>query len=473
MTDPTKPSMDMDKSPSAKTHSLKTILSYCCGNSTMEIYNAMFGTYVFFFYETEVGLYIWLITLGFVIYSLWNSINDPLLGYLFDRPNRLWKRWGKRFPLMVIAALPWFFSMYLILSPPALDPVQNALLIFFWMVIFTCSFDTFFSMFQNNHFSLFPDKFRNDTDRRKAGSLGWAIGVLGTAIGSVIPPLLITYGNKSSYSFMGLVIAFIAIGVFVLAIPGIRESKEMINRYIKVDVHKKKESFFKTMKKAVKQRNFITLVTLTFLGDVVFTCALASINYYVKYSIQKESSFATILLACTLLGSVLSVPLFLKLMQKLNDNRKAHIVGALLLIIFLMPLFFFWDVTSLLVAGALFGIGIAGFKTPRFPTMSDALDETIIKTGEHQESIYMGVQTFFQRFSLIIQAVIFAVIHETTGFDPALEQQSPLALIGLRLQASLIPAIILLVGLIVFIKFYDLKPDKTIMNKNKIIEMGL
>ena len=456
-----------------KKQSSSIITSYGFGYLLMEIWNVIFGAYVFFFYETEVGLYVWLLVLGYVIYALWNSFNDPLIGYIFDKPNFLWKRWGKRFPIIVGAAIPWFISMFLVLTPPDIDPVEGAMLIFAWMIFATCLFDTFYSMFQNNHYSLFPDKFRLDDDRRKAGGFGWILGVLGTAIGGLIPPMLITYGNKSSYSIMALFMVGIAIVFLLLLIPGIRETKDMKERYITVDVHKEREPFFKTMNKAIKQRNFMILVFITFIGDVAFACITASIHYFVRYNLQEEAGFATILIGAALLGSVLSIPLFVKLMQKMNDNRKMHIIGIILLILFLFPLALFWDIISLIIAVILYGVGMAAFKVARFPCLADTLDEAVVNTEKHQESVYMGVQTFFMRFSLIVQALIFGIVHILTGFDPNVEKQTSLALIGIRLQAAVIPAIVVLIGLLVFLKYYDLTPEKTAINKEKLKELRL
>jgi Na+/melibiose symporter-like transporter len=84
----------------------------------------------------------------------------------------------------------------------------------------------------------------------------------------------------------------------------------------------------------------------------------------------------------------------------------------------------------------------------------------------------MGVQTFWMRFSLIAQALIFAIVHELTGFNPDVIQQTDLALFGFRLQASIIPAIIIFIGLLVFLKYYDLKPEKTKVMKEKLKELG-
>ncbi|TFG27784.1 MAG: MFS transporter [Promethearchaeota archaeon] len=449
------------------------ITSYGIGYLLMEIWNIIFGAYVFFFYETEVGLYVWLLVLGYVIYALWNSFNDPLIGYIFDRPNFLWKKWGKRFPIIVGAAIPWFISMFMILTPPNVDPVEGAIFIFAWMVFATCLFDSFYSMFQNNHYSLFPDKFRLDNDRRKAGGIGLILGVVGTTIGGLIPPMFISYGDKSSYSIMAIFMVAIASFFLILMIPGIRETREMKNRYLTTDIHKEKESFFKTMRKAVKQRNFMIIVFITFIGDVAFACIMASIHYLVKYNLQEEASFSIILFAAFLLGAVLSIPLFLKLIQKMDDNRKMHIVGIILLIVFLLNLGFYWNLYSLIIAVILLGVGQAAFKVARFPCLADTLDEATMETGAHQESVYMGVQTFFMRFSLIVQAIIFAVVHVLTGFDALNERQSDLALFGIRLQAAIIPAAFVLFGLFVFLKYYDLTPEKTAINKQKLKELGL
>ncbi len=450
-----------------------TITSYGIGYLIMEIMNAVFGTYVFFFYETEVGLYVWLVTAAYSIYAIFNSINDPLLGYLFDRPNRLWTRLGKRFPLIMMGTVPWILCIVLILSPPDVDPVQNAGLLFGWMLFSTCLFDTFYSLVQNNHYSLFPDKFRLDSDRRKAGGLGLILGIFGTTLGALIPPLIIVYGNRGSYSTMAWIMAGVAIIFFLMMIPGVREKKEMIERYTARDVYKPNESFLTSVKKVVKQKNFLVLVFITFIGDVAFSCLTGSIHYFVRYNLQASADMATLIMAAYLIGAVVSMPFWLKLINKLNNNRKMHIIGIIILTIFILGLMIFWDLTSMIIVLILLGVSVGAFKVPRFPCLGDCLDEAVINTKEHQESIYMGVQTFFMRFSLIAQAVIFAFVHQFTGFDAQLSEQTPLALLGIRLQASLIPAIILFVGLLVFWKFYTLTPDRTKKNKEILKEMKL
>ena len=73
------------------------MVSYGFGKFVNEFLNMAFGAYVFFYYEPEIGLATWLTGLGYIIFAIWNAINDPLIGYLLDRPFKFTRKWGQRF----------------------------------------------------------------------------------------------------------------------------------------------------------------------------------------------------------------------------------------------------------------------------------------------------------------------------------------------------------------------------------------
>lgn len=96
-----------------------------------------------------------------------------------------------------------------------------------------------------------------------------------------------------------------------------------------------------------------------------------------------------------------------------------------------------------------------------------------IKTSKNIKKVYFGIRIFFARIAFIVQAIVFALIHGFTGFDPALQTQTDLALLGLRLQMALIPMLFLFLGGIIFWKWYDLKPDKVESIKARLKELGI
>ncbi|MHA2306236.1 MAG: MFS transporter, partial [Candidatus Hodarchaeales archaeon] len=155
--------------------------SYGTGKFVTEFFSQAFGVVVWFFYEDILGLAGFLAAFGFIMYSIWNAINDPLVGYLTEKPTPLSKKYGRRFPWIFICSILWVLSFALIFLAPSFV-VENELFLLSWMIFTTCLFDTLYSIFDVNYQSIFPDKFRNDKERNKAIGIATIIGVFGIAV---------------------------------------------------------------------------------------------------------------------------------------------------------------------------------------------------------------------------------------------------------------------------------------------------
>ncbi len=66
----------------------------------------------------------------------------------------------------------------------------------------------------------------------------------------------------------------------------------------------------------------------------------ASIPYLVRFVLKMEASAISLIMLAFLLGVLISVPLWVKLARKTNDNRKVMIISGTLVAIFLTPLIF-------------------------------------------------------------------------------------------------------------------------------------
>ena len=141
------------------THSKLNMVSYGFGTFLNEFIMMAFFAFSFFYYESEIGLNVWLVGFGYIIFAIWNAINDPLIGYLTDRPFKFTKKWGRRFPWIIMGGIPWVLSYVLIFTPPNVDPVDGQWILFGWLVMSMCLYDTFASIFWVNYASLFPISF--------------------------------------------------------------------------------------------------------------------------------------------------------------------------------------------------------------------------------------------------------------------------------------------------------------------------
>ena len=68
-------------------YSLAKIISYASMWFTDAMILMFFSVVVFYFYEVEVGLNVAWVAIAFVIFAIWNMINDPLLGYITEKPR--------------------------------------------------------------------------------------------------------------------------------------------------------------------------------------------------------------------------------------------------------------------------------------------------------------------------------------------------------------------------------------------------
>lgn len=450
-----------------------SMISYGMSDMLWQIFNGIFGGFFFLFWEVIVGLDIWIVTLAYTIFAVWNIVNDPIFGYIADRPRKFWSKLGKRFPWYIIGGIPAVLFLAVIFSPPNLDPVDAAWIYFAWILISTCLYELFFTITNLNHVALFPDKFRLDRDRRKAGFWRMLLGIIGTAIGFIIPPMLIDQTKK--FSFMSMAWIFVIFNILILAssIPGHRESSYLKNRYLKEQKDRESISFFQALKIVVTHKNFMVVILVFLMDGIIGASLTASIQYVTLYILEAPPGSAILILAPFIFAVVVSLIPWYFLSQKMKNNRKMLILGVFLNTIGLLPFMFVQTTLGFIIAALILGIGGGALRIGSNPVLADAIDEAVVDSGRHIEGSFMGVYTFFIRFSLIIQGWIFAITHTLTGFDPLSLTQEELAKFGIRMHTALIPMILTFVALVAFILVYDLRPDKTKIIQEKLKELKL
>ena len=461
-------------------HSNKSMVSYGFGKFITEFFNMCFGAYVFFFYERVVLLNVWYTGLGYIIFAAWNAVNDPLIGYLTDRPFKFTKKWGRRLPWVIIGGVPWVLSYLLIFTPPAVNPVDGALILFLWIVVMTCLYDTFASIFQTNFYAIFPDKFREDKERRKASVLSTLIGALGTAFGAIVPMFIIVWNERDTYVIQAGVVVIVCMIALALAIPGSREDQIRIDCYLeKCEEGMERAPFFKQFGNIIRHKNFMAYVISFMFYQSLVSIMIGSIPYVAEGVIKVPAEATTLIMALLLVGMFVSMPIWGYIANKTNNDRKTMIIAATVLTIGTFPLMFVRDYYVMLIMIFIWGFCEGGYWVMLGPVFSIAIDESIVMTGKRMEGTYQGFQTFVSRAALVIQALTFAIIHTVTGFkapvnpnDP-LPAQTPLAVLGLQIQFALVPSILMLIATLILWRYFKITPDKVRGNRERLVELKI
>ena len=469
-------------------HSKLNMASYGSGSLAREFINMAFTATVFFYYEAVVGLEVWIVFLATFLFALYNMINDPLIGYLTNRPFKFTKKSGRRFPWLLLGGIPLCASYIIVFMPPVTNPVSGAWILFIWLLFTMCLFDTFHSLFFTNFMALFPEKYRSNKERRIASGIYIPIGVIGVALGALVPPLIFKYPGDAapdvvlqSFIVQGVVVALICLLGMLLAIPGFREDKGLVGKYLETyERNPERESFFKSLGIALKQKSFIIYMVIYTMYQSQIVMMQNSINYEVAYVIDQPAGIsvnlmATLIFASFLVGVIVATPFWVKYSNKTNNNKKIMLISAIGLGISTLPLLFLTNYWAVVAIMFIWGLFLGGFWVMIFPVMSDVIDDSVVITGRREEGVYSGFSQFFARIGIIAQTLTFAIVHTLTGFieggDPSIQPAS--AAVGIQIHLGLIPAIFIFIGAVVFWKLYKLTPEKIQATQVKLGELGL
>ena len=101
--------------------------------------NLVIATSFTYFYNIKLGLSDFATGLAWIIFIVWNTLNDPLLGYIEDRTKT--KKYGRRVPYIRFGGI--MYGILFILSWIPFATPDNQLGLFLSMIIMLFLFDTF------------------------------------------------------------------------------------------------------------------------------------------------------------------------------------------------------------------------------------------------------------------------------------------------------------------------------------------
>ena len=437
-----------------------------------------FNSFVWTFYEGELGLIditsLWPIYMAIAnaIYIIFSMLINPVIGYFTDKPFKWTRKRGFHTPWIIIGGIPTIVLFFFIFTPPQVSGIESVLPILIYYIIIVFLYDMSYSLLQTHSFGAFAAHFRGDNTRRKGGILTQIFTFLANFVALSIWSLVIDPGNPISFTIAAFISSIILLCSFAIFIPGSKESKAIKERLIVGHDNSDKTSFFKTIKMAIRQKNFMLAVFsyLTFM--IGFGLMSMNTFNFIDDVLQEGQYIRSLGSILMLLSSFLTMPIWARIAKKIGHSN-AYAIGlvsygfSLLLNLFISNAFQFY-LTSILngVSASLFMIMLS-------PVLADCYDEIAMKTKKHLQTTLIGIRNLFVRTSVIFQSFVIAIIHALTIYNPLDGSHQPNALIGLRIIQGLIPFIVCSVGALIFYKWFDLKGAKKQEVTRKLRELGL
>ncbi len=296
-----------------------------------------------------------------------------------------------------------------------------------------------------------------------------------------VPPLLIAFGTgKSAYLYMGLFAAVLGIVFIILFLPGAHEDKIMIDRFYSGKYER--SPFFRGIWDVLKQKSFLAFIVHYTSFSVATTIMTAIIVYATTFILRVGADTITILFGISLLGALISVPFWLRMFKKVNNNKKVYTIGSFVLCLALIPLTFFQSIIDFAVFMFIVGFAMGCVWTSGIPWIySSVQDDYVARTERNQKGVLVGTWAIFTLVTAFLDEAIISTVYSLTGFFAGYDTYEALEAVvpnitpilwGIRFLAGVIPSLVILIGTLVFWKFFPLTQDKILENKAKLMELG-
>jgi len=179
---------------------------------------------------------------------------------------------------------------------------------------------------------------------------------------------------------------------------------------------------------------------------------IAVIRYIIKYWFQKEEMETYFFLAF-FVGVFISIPLWIKLTNRIG-KKTAYIFAMLVYAVILSLILALrqQDYVLFLIVTAFAGaFNIALWLIPG-SIVPDIIEWDQLKIGERREGAYYGVWTLIRKGGIGGAFFILGMGLDWIGYQPNIEQ-TPQTLFGLKMLFGPIPAVLLILGAVIFWKF--------------------
>ena len=214
--------------------------SFGMGSFAQWFIQTAFNVWIFSFYFGAIGLPVTYILLAFILWTFWNAINDPLVGYMSDRIRT---RIGRRKPFIILGTIPILIIVIIVWMPPT----DNHFITFVYLLIMLMLYDTFYTMVTLFD-ALFPELYVSVEERAEVNTIKQILATVGMLIGFMLPGFFIgDLTNPTGYLINGIVTSIIVGISLLIAIKwGVKEREEF-----KLD-HKQEFGFFQGLKYSFK-----------------------------------------------------------------------------------------------------------------------------------------------------------------------------------------------------------------------------
>lgn len=240
--------------------------------------------------------------------KIWDSISDPLMGYLTDNSK---SRFGRRRVFFLIGILPIIITFTLIWVPVGFES-QAALFVYYffaYLFFYSCS-----TMVLVPYSALSAEMTKDFSQRNRLTGTRMIFSMMATLLGGLIAqPLINSFSSQSTGHF---IMGFTFSVIFALPYIAVYLGTWELPAAVKTEAGKK--SIFKNFSTIYRNRSFRIHIAMYICSYAAMDVLMAWFKFYVIDYLHKPG-VVTIGLGAILITQIIALPLYVRV-----SNNRGH-----------------------------------------------------------------------------------------------------------------------------------------------------
>ncbi|MEI8250308.1 MAG: MFS transporter [Synechococcus sp. ELA057] len=413
---------------------------------------ALIGFYLLRFY-VAAGLPPWLAGIAYGVGRLWDAINDPIVGWLSDKTST--HPWGPRIPWMLWSALPLGIAMAAMWWLPPWPSEAIKFVIFLMISVIANSLYTCVNL----PYTALAAELSTDVGvRTRLNTARFTGSILATITAALLAGLLVgNLGNPASYLPVGLVSGLIISITSLLCAWGLLPAARRCQR-----PESKRGTTRRLLRRVGNNGRFKMVLGLYLLLWCGLQLMQAVSLFFLPVVLQVPESLSKLILLPFMVSSLGGLWLWSTV-----SHRRGRLfalrwggglwIGACLLVMLLQPLDAGVPALGSLANGlklgalvftiVLAGVGASTAYLIPWSLLPDAIDAD----PEKPAGQYSAWMVLAQKVCISAVIALLGVLLSASGYQESLaaSAQPGSALVAIRLCMGLIPAVLVVLGLVV------------------------
>jgi GPH family glycoside/pentoside/hexuronide:cation symporter len=417
--------------------SLRRKLGFAAGDFSLNLYWQAIGLFLLFFYTDVLGISPSWAGATFFLASVWDGINDPIVGMIADRTR---SRSGRYRPYLLFGCVPLAVSFVLAFSMPGLTgPALVAYALGTHILLRTA-----YGFVSIPYSSLSARLTRDADDRTSLTGYRMQFAAFGgIAVTFLMPALVATLGRANlgqGYFLATLSIGTLAVAGLLLCFlntkePAIEEANDRARSKTHGQMLAELRGFLGTVG---RNGPLLRLLSCNAMAAASISLVNKNLLYFFKYELH-DFRMAGLVLPGLAFLNILVMPVWVVIIKR-TSKRAAWLMGcgiaaAGCLAFGLNPSH---DLAAQLAPLVMTTVGAAAFGVCFWSMLPDIVEFNQWKFGRHDEAKIFGFASFAQKVALGASAVAAGLLLDYVGLI-ANAEQAPETLHGLRVVMSLIP----------------------------------